>query len=66
MASMIFPQFPDATGISLKGVQIDAADDGTFDVPEDLVAQARQMGAQAAPDPEPDAAPKRGKKTAAE
>lgn len=51
MARMIFPQFPAATGISLKGLQIDASEDGTFDVPEHLIEHARKIGAQAAPDP---------------
>lgn len=53
MARMFFPKFPDATGISLKGVQIDQSEDGTFDVPEHLLDHARQLGAQPAPDPDP-------------
>jgi len=44
--------FPNATGLSLGGVQIDQAEDGTFEIPDHLVAHARQLGAKHAPAPE--------------
>ena len=39
----------DATGLSLRGVQIDQEEDGTFDVPEHLVPLAAAYGATVVP-----------------
>ena len=44
-----------ATGLSIKGTQINLEDDGTFDVPDDLVPDALAIGCASAP------APKAGK-----
>lgn len=57
MARMLFKN---ATGLSLGGVQIDQAEDGTFDIPEHLVAHAKQVGAKPAPEPEPEPEPESG------
>ena len=46
-----------ATGLNLSGIQIDAQEDGTFEVPDELVGEAVAIGCTSPPAPAPGAPP---------